>query len=764
MEEPGTARRAFEFGDFRADRTQRLLFDRDGLPVAVPSRAFDVLLYLVQHAGNLIDKASLMDAIWPNTVVEDGNLTQCVFTLRRILGEARGEHRYIVTVPGRGYQFVAPVRVIDEVDQPTAVRAPRARSAMRKVGLIVVALALASAGVGWWFGSRAEATAPSPRSLAVMAFTDLSPAKDMDFLAEGIAEEITTDLARTSGLRVTGRRSAFSLKGTSDDARTIGRKLNVDALVEGSVRKDANRIRVSARLIRTQDGFSLWTRNYDRPIADVLDLQEQIAGDLARALEPAGQTGDVASEAPKTVATRNADAYTAYLRGVYFFNRMTTTDVTRSSAEFSKAVELDSHFAAAHAWRARASEQLTRLGSGDVDRNRALATSSIDRAMQLDPKIADLWWVRTRFIEGPGTPLSIRVDGMERALALSPSDADAMVRLGRLYSEQGRREKAFEILERAHRVDPLWTQADFLLALATYSFKGDSRRTEKLADEIIAIAPDNPQGARLHGFVAMNEGRVLDWDRWTAAAVAAAPRDSAMHGFAARDYGELGVLDAALYHARMARELSPENATGWGEAAIALMRAGKPSEARVFVDEALAKMPNDDQSLLALAELQYFEGDCAASVQTMKAARPSLAQPGESIAILSELVSIGTYTWCLRQTGDLKRANEMRRVVETALKPPLAPGLYDGLLARMAAAVGDREALVKHLAALANTRAVQFDFSMHEPMIQPWVHDPAVRHSLDAIETRRAEWRGMLPKASLRVQVPTGAAPVVAAN
>ncbi len=218
--------RIFEFGGFHLDAAKRQLSGPDGV-VEVPSRAFDVLLYMVAHPGELLDKGRLLKAVWPDTVVEEGNLSQCIFALRRAFGDTATEPRFIATVPGRGYQFVAQVREAPPALAPPAIARPRSRGCCY-------------AGVAWRWRRAAgrlpvlarshtrqshpmSLTPPAPASVAVLPFADLSPGKDMEYFADGIAEELMSSLSKVGGLDVIGRRSSFAFKGKGDD-RAIDRR------------------------------------------------------------------------------------------------------------------------------------------------------------------------------------------------------------------------------------------------------------------------------------------------------------------------------------------------------------------------------------------------------------------------------------------------------------------------------------------------------------------------------------------------------------
>src|SRR5215475_4936860 len=201
----------YEFGDFRLLAAERRLTTRkDGRPIELTQKALDTLHFLLQHPGELLDKSTLIAAVWPNVVVEENNLNQVVSALRRALGDGSGGRRFIVTVPGRGYQFVAQVSEVNE-GVPSTTSAPRAVSA-------------------------------DGPSIAVLPFASLSADPERDYFGDGIAEELIHLLARTPGLKVPARTSSFAYKGRNIDVRKIAADLSVGTVVEGSVRSAGERI------------------------------------------------------------------------------------------------------------------------------------------------------------------------------------------------------------------------------------------------------------------------------------------------------------------------------------------------------------------------------------------------------------------------------------------------------------------------------------------------------------------------------------------
>jgi TolB-like protein len=283
MDEGRRADGVYEFGDFRLLAAQRSLTGRsDGRPIELTQKAFDILRLLVEHPGELLDKSTLLAAVWPNVVVEENNLNQVISALRRALGDGSGGRRFIVTVPGRGYQFVAPVREV-RAAIPSSTAPP--------------------------------ATTSTRKSVAVLPFVNLTGDPAKDYFSDGMAEELIHILARVPGLKVPSRTSSFSYKGRNVDVREIARDLEVGVVLEGSVRSAGERIRVTAQLIDGTTGFHLWSENYDRHFGDVFELQDELARAIMATLRLAldgAMSGPVLPEPP----TRDAEAYHLYLRAM----------------------------------------------------------------------------------------------------------------------------------------------------------------------------------------------------------------------------------------------------------------------------------------------------------------------------------------------------------------------------------------------------------------------------------------------------------------
>jgi TolB-like protein len=351
----------YQVGEFHIDTRRRLLLSAlDGTPVPLAHKVFEALLYLVEHRGELLEKATLMSALWPDAVVEENNLNQVITTLRRVLGERRGEHRFIVTVPGQGYRFVANVEI-----RPTTPEGP----------------ATPSASIA---GTRA--------SIAVLPFANLTGDTSQQYLCDGIAAELIYMLMRAPALRVSSRTSSFAYQGRNVDIRQIGRELGCSALVEGSVRSAGDQLHVTADLIDASSGFQIWSQSYQRSAGDLFNLQDELARAIVRAVANEAQETSLASVS-NAQGTHAIDAYRSYLRGSALLQ--VAPDVRSFHAAialFEQAIARDPSFARAHAAAALTYHRLRGVGPNSP-RDLEMSEQLAHRALALDAGLAEAEYV-----------------------------------------------------------------------------------------------------------------------------------------------------------------------------------------------------------------------------------------------------------------------------------------------------------------------------------------------------------------------------------
>jgi TolB-like protein/Flp pilus assembly protein TadD len=352
MQEEGSV---FRFGPFALDVADRSL-KREGVAVALTPKVFDLLVALVRNAGRLVEKDVLLRTVWPDVAVEEGNLTKGVFTLRQVLEVAEGD-RYIETVPKRGYRFVARVTA-----EPAAAMRPAI--------------------------SPQTDIAPVENSIAVMPFSDMSASRDQDFFCEGMSEEIINALGRVPDLKVASYTSSLRFKGKALDTQSIGRELMVSWLLEGSVRKSGEMVRIAVQLVRAGDGFSAWSGRFDRQLDDIFTVQDDIAGMIAQTLTK--RVGGKAAGPLVTSTTSNTEAYALYLEGRYLWNKRPGDVVWQALDRFERAIAIDPSFAPAHAALAGVYGTLGAWEFGVLPPAEALAKAkaAATRALELDPQLA----------------------------------------------------------------------------------------------------------------------------------------------------------------------------------------------------------------------------------------------------------------------------------------------------------------------------------------------------------------------------------------
>jgi len=305
------------FADFRFDRAGGGLFRRDGrgafAPVTIGSRALDLLAVLIQRRGDVVSKDEILAAVWPNMAVEEENLFFQISALRALLDKGQSAQSCIQMVAGRGYRFIAPVTrcasTQAEIVEPTR-------------------------GDG---ASSREGASPPRLSIVVLPFSNIGGDPQQDYFVDGVTESLTTDLSRISGAFVIGRGTAFSYKGKSSDSKQIGRELNVRCVLEGSVQRAGNRMRVNVQLIEAETGAHLWAERFDKPIADLFDMQDEIVARLANQL----RAELIDAEARRAEKAPNPDSMDLVFQGHTAFNRGFSPDLAKARGFFASALEVD---------------------------------------------------------------------------------------------------------------------------------------------------------------------------------------------------------------------------------------------------------------------------------------------------------------------------------------------------------------------------------------------------------------------------------------
>ncbi len=403
----------FRFGEFELD-LDRYELRRGGDVVKTEPRVLEVLNYLIEQRERVVPKEELHDSIWRGVFVSESALTTAIRDARRALGDSPGDSRWIRTVYGRGFRFVGEVSA-DQMPLPNLV--PETKS---------------------------------DKSIAVLPFTDLSPAHDQGHFCDGIAEELINTLTRLRELRVISRAAAFDFR-SDDDVRLLGQKLGVAHILRGSVRKSNERLRITVHLVDVRTGHHVWSEKYDREVGDIFALEEEIAGKTARVM--LGVLADSDRAAIRSTPVR-IDAYEFHLRGLGYLREATPESFDAAIGMFELTIDFDSEYAPAHAGLADALAELYAIRGDDVLRRRAEAAAL--RAVDLAPELGDahisrghVLMVQERFAEA--------ADELELAIRSNPRSAEAFYRYGHLRVREGKLDEAAEMFERASELEP----ADF---------------------------------------------------------------------------------------------------------------------------------------------------------------------------------------------------------------------------------------------------------------------------------------------------------------
>ncbi|MBZ5622106.1 MAG: winged helix-turn-helix domain-containing protein [Acidobacteriia bacterium] len=477
-------KRLFDFGPYRLDAQARVLF-RDRTIVPLTPKVLDTLVVLVEHRGAIVSKEDLIKAVWPDSFVEESNLSQNVSVLRKALGHDPDNLTYIETLSKRGYRFTAEV-LIPEVEIPPtlpevvgkpsaaqpadAERAstpppPATGSRMRAAAAVTAALILCGA-VAIWYYRQPDARVSVVRSIAVLPLKNLSGDSGQDYFADGMTELLTAEISKALRLRVASRTSAMRYRNSDKPLRAMARELNVDALIEGSVVRSGGRLRITVQLIHVASDRHLWAETYDRELTDALVLQQEIARAVAHEIR--------ASTAPVSgnrSARISPSAFEAYLRARYYLDQRTADSIPTAVSWYQKAIADDPAYARAYAGLADCYNQLgtVMIGGWSPSESRKMAIAAANRALEIDPELAEAhaalgysslydWnWDRAR-------------ESLERAIALNPNYAPAHLWLAHYLAARAQFDQALQEVRLARDLDPLspiiQTQVGWILKFA----------------------------------------------------------------------------------------------------------------------------------------------------------------------------------------------------------------------------------------------------------------------------------------------------------
>lgn len=537
--------RPFRIGDWLVEPATGSL-SRDDRSVKLEPKVMDLLVYLARRPGRVLPREELEQAVWAGTVVSYDAITSAVIKLRKAFGDDSRHPWLIETVPKRGYRLIAavteaitaspaPVAEVDAIKPPLstaeAAAAPpattpqpagRSRRRLLVAALASAAVVLGSLVVARFVVDRAppdavSATVPAPSaSIAVLPFANLSGDPGFEYFSDGITEDIITDLSKVSSLLVIARNSAFAYKDQPLSLKHVAEALRVRYVVEGSVRRSGDDIRINARLIDAETGSHLWVERYDRHIQDIFTVQDDVTRNIVTALALT-----LTDEEKKRVArryTHSVEAYDLFLRGQALYARSIEEDNARARGLYLRAIEIDPAFARAHAAVALTHTEDFRHGWGaDPARSIGQAVARARQAVVLDDSIPQTLWA-LGYVYVSNRQIDEGAAAAERATALDPNNADAHMTVAYARVYQNRPEDAIALVRKAMRLNPRYpSQYPSILGRAYYHL-GQYEQAAETLRHAVDLNP-NRAPARLYlalSYVALGK---LEEARWEVAEI-----------------------------------------------------------------------------------------------------------------------------------------------------------------------------------------------------------------------------------------------------
>lgn len=497
----------YEFGRFVLDPQERVLL-ADGKPVHLTDKVFDTLLLLIENNGRLLTKDEMMTTLWEESFVEEGNLAKNVSRLRKILN-ADGAS-LIETLPKRGYRFAADVRELDgatsllirrnlrvkikhetEIEELDAPHPAKTLVGYKfavalACGAVVILLAV---GANYYLNRKAEIPVSKTNSIAVLPLKSLAAEENNKALGLGLTDALISRLGSLRTMTVRPTSAVAKYAETDADALEIGRRLNVDAVLEGTIQQSADRLRVNARLIKVATGEQIWTEKFDEAAANIFALQDALSNRIAKTLFFELTNAERTQLARRQ--TENVEAYEKYLRGRFYQNQNTEPGLTKAVEFYEQAIALDRRFADAHAGLADALLLLYNFGLRPPAEIIPKAKQSLNRALQLNPNLSDAYSALALIQFLAERDWQSAEQSLQKAIELNPSNADAYLRYSYFLMAIGNFDEALAKLEKARQLNPLSpiVQADIGL---TYLC---ARRYGQAIEQLEKVVAENPEAS-----------------------------------------------------------------------------------------------------------------------------------------------------------------------------------------------------------------------------------------------------------------------------
>jgi DNA-binding winged helix-turn-helix (wHTH) protein/TolB-like protein/Flp pilus assembly protein TadD len=497
------------------DTSQRLLMRNEEV-VPVTPKVFDTLLALVERGGRVVEKAELMNLLWPDTFVEESNLTFNISTLRKALGKNSEDGQYIETIPRRGYRFVVGIREVqteaagltdakDNRSQATAKERERKsktdgeipspgkgpwRKAYQKalfVFLVPSALVIALTSIWIWQMRMPAQKAGRIGSIAVLPFKQLGAEKEQDYLGAGIADSLIIRLNKLGKIAVRPTSSVLKYGASGKDPQLVGRELKVDAVLDGRFQRTADRIRVTLQLLRISDGATLWAEEFEESFSNIFTVQDSIAEEMVQALS-LKLSGEEKTRLAKRY-TENAEAYQLYLRGRYFWSKRTGESIKKSIGYFDQAIGKDPNYALAYDGLADAYYILGAYGALPTKEFAPKAKAAALRALQIDATLSEALTTLAAITASYDWDWPEAERQFKKALESNPNYATAHQWYAEHLARTGRLQEAVAEARRAEELDPASPLTNGIVGTTFYRARQYDRAIEQL-EKTLEMDPD----------------------------------------------------------------------------------------------------------------------------------------------------------------------------------------------------------------------------------------------------------------------------------
>lgn len=580
----------YEFEGYRVDASKRVVFDPDGGPLPLMPKAYDLLIYLVTNHSRLVEKDELMSAVWPDTTVEENNLTQNISAIRKALGERHKENRFIATIPGRGYKFVAEVfkvrpaaaEGVQTKSLPSLVPPDTTDSGSRRtpvmIGAAVLVLAVVSIAALVFWPNTGRAT-PGISTIAVLPFKPIALDRRDESLEMGMADTLILKLSDVETLKVRPFTAVRRFGAPDQDAVAAGRELGVDAVLDGRLQSTNDRIRATVQLVRVADGQQIWSGQFDEDLTDIFALQDSIAQKVARQLSVTiGRRGS-------KNYTSSVEAYQLYMRGNLHSRRLIKPEVEKAIDYYNDAIQIDPTFALAYIELANSHRALVLSSDESSLEQMPQAKAAAIKAIELDPELAEAWAALASSDFWYDWDWSAAETHHLKALELDPTNPSARLFYAHLLSNIGRHDEAIEQVTRARELEPA--------SLITNAVEGQINffaGRHAAAEEVLQ--------------------RTIDLD----------PKFWLAHLFLVRVYLADGRNSEAIAAAQRAAELSGGSAEANASIAFAMARAGRKEEAAKILEQLLERAKMRYVPRYAIAQIRLALGDREAAMAELERA------------------------------------------------------------------------------------------------------------------------------------------------